>query len=170
MHRVLGDVFCGVWASDQLPLLTRSFTPPSYFIVNTHKGHQPGEHWLSLTLEEDGTGTFFDSFGFAPDFNYYPRSILQFLENRSSKILYHNLQLQNPLSDACGQHCVYYLYHRACGLSFQQVLSLYDDDAIKNDLEASNFVKKFQRCIRNRSKFCQQGACSLETFKRRAML
>merc|ERR1712035_91839 len=129
-----------------------------------------GEHWLCLTLEEDGSGTFFDSFGFSPDFNYYPRSILQVLENRSNKILYHNRQLQHPLSVVCGQHCVYYLYHRACGLSFQQVLSLYHDDVKKNDFEVSDFVKKFQRCIRNRSsELCQQGACSLEMFKRRIM-
>ena len=59
LQKVLGDVFCGVWASDQLPSLTRSFALPSYFIVNTHEGHQPGERWLSMTLGEDGSGTFF---------------------------------------------------------------------------------------------------------------
>ena len=68
LHRVLGDTFCGVWASDQLALLTRECQTPSYFIVNTHPSHLPGEHWLALTLEEAVSASFFDYFGFPPDF------------------------------------------------------------------------------------------------------
>nr|DAC81313.1 TPA_asm: adenain [Larimichthys croaker adintovirus] len=165
LHRLLGDVFCGVWASDQLPLLTRSFDTPVYFIVNTHPAHLPGEHWLSLTLEEDGVATFFDSYGFPPDFAHYPSSILQFLEQRSDRILYHDRQLQHTLSTVCGQHCVYYLCHRACGVSFERLLSLYDDDVIKNDQTVSHFVEKYRRCIRNRSSGCfNHGTCSLQMF------
>ena len=109
LHRVLGDTFCGMWASDQLALLTREFQTPSYFIVNTHPSHLPGEHWLALTLEEDGSASFFDSFGFPPDFSHYPSSILEFLENCAEKILYHKRQLQHPLSMVCGQHCVFFI-------------------------------------------------------------
>ena len=113
LHRLLGDVFCGVWASDQLPLLRSEFRAPGYFIVNTHPSHLPGEHWLSLTLEQDGSTTFFDSYGFPPNFPHYPSTILEFLESRAEKILYHDRQLQHPLSVVCGQHCVFYLCHRA---------------------------------------------------------
>lgn len=77
LPHLLRDVFCGVWASDQLPLLNPSFRTPAYFIVNTHEGHWPGEHWLALTLKEDGEATIFDSYGFPPDFSHYPSSILQ---------------------------------------------------------------------------------------------
>ena len=167
LRKVLGDVLCGVWASDQLPSLTRSFALPSYFIISTHEGHQPWEHWLSITLEEDGTGTLFYSYGFSPDFDYYPGSILHFLENHSDRILYHKLQLQHPLSRVCSQHCIYYLYHRFCGLSFEQVLSLYDRDVVKNDLESCAAVKKFQSCTssnKNNSSCGVQDACSLETY------
>ncbi len=132
LHRLLGDVFCGVWASDQLPLLTRSFDTPVYFIVNTHPAHLP---------------------------------VLQFLEQRSDRILYHDRQLQHTLSTVCGQHCVYYLCHRACGVSFERLLSLYDDDVIKNDQTVSHFVEKYRRCIRNRSSGCfNHGTCSLQMF------
>lgn len=165
LQRIMGNVFRGVWACDQLPLLTRCFPLPSYFIVNTHKGDQPGEHWLALTLEKDGTATFFDSYGFPPTFEYYPPSILHFLKDRAEQILYHDRQLQHPLSVACGHHCVYYLYHRARGMSFQQVLSLYDKDAVKNDLEATALVKRFSRtCKSGESTFCHHNACSMETF------
>lgn len=162
---VTGDVFCGVWASDHLPLLTQHFPLPAYFIVNTHPGHRPGEHWLALTLEKDGTATFFDSYGFPPDFHYYPSSILQFLKKRADKILYHDRQIQHPLSVACGHHCVFYLSHRFRGLSFDQVLSLYSEDAIKNDRKATALVKKF-RCISGRggARFCHHASCSMESF------
>lgn len=100
MTGIVGDAFCGVWASDQLPLLTSSFKTPAYLVVNTHPAHEPGEHWLALTLEEDGTATFFDSFGFPPHFSHYPKHILQFLKDRSGTILYHNRQLQHTLSSA----------------------------------------------------------------------
>ncbi|MEQ2301665.1 hypothetical protein AMECASPLE_038394 [Ameca splendens] len=36
---------------------------PAYFIVNTHPSHMPGEHWLALTLDENGEASFFDSYG-----------------------------------------------------------------------------------------------------------
>ena len=61
LQGLLGDVFCGVWASDRLPSLPRTFRRPAFFIVNTHPAHKPGEHWLALTLEENNEATFFDS-------------------------------------------------------------------------------------------------------------
>lgn len=166
LHSLLGDVFCGVWASDQLPMLNPSFRTPAYFIVNTHPAHMPGEHWLALTLENGGIATFFDSYGFPPDFDHYPPSILQFLEKRSKNIEYHDVQLQHHMSTVCGQHCIYYLCHRACGLSFDQVLSLYNDDVIKNDFMVYDYVRKYQRCIRNKINGpSKQGCCFLQCFK-----
>lgn len=83
MHHLLGDAFCGVWASDQLPSLMHAFRLPAYMIVNIHPSHEPGEHWLAITLDEDGSAIFFDLFGLPPDFVYYPKAILQFLKTRS---------------------------------------------------------------------------------------
>lgn len=97
-------------------------------MVNAHAGHEPGEHWLALILDEDGGATFFNSLGSPLDFRHYPNSILKFLENRCETILYHTRQLQHFLSMAFLQHCVYYLCHRACGLSIENMLSLYQDD------------------------------------------
>ena len=44
--------------------------------MNTHPSHMPGEHWLALTLEENGQATFFDSYGLPPDFAHYPSGIV----------------------------------------------------------------------------------------------
>lgn len=167
MSRLTGSSFCGVWASDQLASLTSlAFKTPAYFIVNTHPAHEPGEHWLALTLDEDGTGTFFDSFGFPPNFYHYPRDILNFLKPRCSAVLHHNRQLQHTLSSACGHHCVYYLCHRAWGLSFDNVLSLYQEDELKNDETVIRFVKKFQNNTWScKPRSCNHSACSLQMFK-----
>ena len=168
LHDLLGDMFCGVWASDQLHYLTRSFQPPAYFIVNTHPAHLPGEHWLALTLEKEDTATFFDSFGFSPDHAFYPPEILAFLRHRSKRILFPTKQLQHPLSFACGHHCVFYLYQRAKGLSLEQIFNLYSDgeEGTENDDLVMEFVRSYQHCIRNHS--CgssQDGACSLQMFR-----
>ena len=166
MHHLLGDLFYGVWASDHLPLLKRTYRGPAYFIVNTHPSHMPGEHWLALTLEENNQATFFDSYGFPPDFDFYPSSIVSFLKDRSSKILYHNRQLQNTLSLVCGHHCVYYLCHKACGLSVHEILATYGDDVYNNDVMVFDFVKKYQRCIKKRASCSfNHGTCSLQMFK-----
>lgn len=166
LRHLLGDSFCGVWASDQLPLLRQSFRLPAYMIVNTHPAHEPGEHWLALTLEEGQKASFFDSFGFSPEFSHYPKSILEFLKKRCETISYHTHQFQHTLSTTCGQHCVFYLCHRACGLSFENVLSLYHDDFTRNDSMVSNFVKKYQRCMRQqRAASFHHTVCSLQMFK-----
>ena len=165
LRHLLGDAFCGVWASDQLPLLEQTFRLPAYMIVNTHPGHEPGEHWLALTVEEDGKGTFFDSFGFPPDFSHYPKSILQFLQKRCDTIFYHNRSFQHILSTTCGQHCVYYLCQRARGLSFENVLSLYGEDVLSNDEKVAYFVKKYQRCIMlQKAQSFHHTVCSLQMF------
>lgn len=166
LHCLLGDGFCGVWAADQLPLLNSSFRLPAYFIVNTHPAHMPGEHWLALTLEKNNGATFFDSYGFSPVTDHYPSSILQFLEKRSENIMYHDRQLQHILSNVCGHHCIFYLCHRACGLSLDNVLSMYSDDVLKNDDMVYNFVRKYQRCVKNKDHATsKQGSCSLQLFK-----
>lgn len=115
LEKLLGHLpgFQGVWACDQLRSLSLAPQLPAYFIVNTHPAHKPGEHWLALALEENGEASFFDSYGFPPNFSHYPIDILRFLENRSDRVWYHDRQLQDALSTTYGQHCVFYIYQRA---------------------------------------------------------
>ncbi len=131
LSRLLGNLFCGVWASDEIKTL-QIISLPAFYIINTHPRHLPGEHRLAITVEEGGKATFFDSFGFSPDFDYLKASC--FLENQRGikSIFYHNRQLQHALSVVCGQHCLYYLCKRACNLSYKDVLYHYTDNVIKN--------------------------------------
>lgn len=43
LHHQLHKFFCGVWASDQLPL-SQILLGTAYFIVNTCSSHLPEEH------------------------------------------------------------------------------------------------------------------------------
>ncbi len=73
LSHLLDALFCGVWASDELQTLQITLLL-AFYIVNTHPQHLPGEHWLAITVEEGGKATFFDSCGFSPEFEYYPKS------------------------------------------------------------------------------------------------
>lgn len=162
LKRIQGKLFGGVYASDELSYLNPARR--TFYIVNTHPRNQPGEHWLALTLEEEGVATFFDAYGYPPDFNYYPQTILAFLEKHSRRIFYHNDQLQNELSVTCGQHCMFYLIQRGCGLSYKNVLACYSGDTLKNDAMVSAFVRQYQTCTTN---VCAgQQTCSFEKFKK----
>lgn len=164
--------FQGVLACDQLRSLSPTLQLPAYFIVNTHPAHMPGEHWLALTLEENGEAAFFDSYGFPPNFSHYPSNILRFLKKRSSRVWYHDRQLQDTLSTTCGQHCVYYICQQARGLSYQKVLDSYHiDDPPKNDAAVTAFVRRVKRsnssCHNQRrplGSLCHD-VCSLQMFR-----
>jgi hypothetical protein len=138
MSHLTGKQFCGVWACDELPIEKWQERPP-IFIVNTHPKHMLGEHWLAVTLEDKG-GRRISSF-------FIPKSIKQFLTKNGSKIYYSIKQVQDNLSTTCGQHGVFYLRQRARGVSFEDVMSLYNDDLRSNDSVADCFVRKVLKYV-----------------------
>ncbi len=163
LHRLLGDVFCRVWAWDRLPLLNHSFRCPAYFIVNTHKGHRPWAHWLAMMLEEDSIATFFDSYGLPLDFAHYPpRHSTVFGKSRRDK---EHPQPSAPTSTVRHEQSALHLLSLSSGLRiiFWTSTVFVDEDVIKNDLKVYNFVKKYHR-IRNHNSFGQV-ACSLQMFR-----
>lgn len=74
MTRLIGKQFYGVWACDELPI-EKWPERPAMFIVNTHPKHMPGEHWLAVTLEDEGgrkISTFWTPMDFTPVFPISP--------------------------------------------------------------------------------------------------
>lgn len=166
MRLLVGDSFFGVYAEDELlALLKRSFKRPTYMIINTDPRNKPGTHWLAISLDEDGDASFYDSFGFPPDYLFYPKSIVTFLKKHAKRVSFHQRQLQATLSTVCGQHCIFFLANKSHGKSYEDVLALYSSDQIKNDSMVSYFVKRFIRCVLicNASNF-NQTSCSLKAF------
>lgn len=160
----IDKIFHGVMACDELPTSTlRKF--PALFIVNTHPRHMPGEHWLALCLNDENTGEFFDSYGNPPDYELFPRSIHYFLTKNCCKIKYNPVQVQNFTSVCCGQHCVFFLCHKAKGYSFNRIMSMYSKDLIRNDNTVVSFVKKmYPRVNKKHSITCVQCVNSLDMF------
>uniref|UniRef100_A0A1A8NNQ8 Uncharacterized protein n=1 Tax=Nothobranchius pienaari TaxID=704102 RepID=A0A1A8NNQ8_9TELE len=161
LSSLLGDLFLGVFASDQLSTIPKKIQLLAYFVVNTHPAHLPGEHWLVLPVEQDGLGTFFDSYGFSPEFEYYPKTILNFLKERCSEIHYQDDQLQSLTSDHCGHHCVLFLCHKASGISLKHILSKYHKN-VSMDAMVYNFVKKYRNCIKCHDLYFTQINCTLK--------
>ena len=130
LRPLLGESFGGVWPSDLLPI--RVDKRPCYLVVNTHDQTREGEHWVGMIIEaEQGKSSFFDSYGHAPDFAFYPKSFTTFLTRNSDEIRYNKLQVQDDYSSACGAHVIFFLCQRFKGLSFQEVMRLYSADLKK---------------------------------------
>lgn len=96
-----GSVFKGVFACNQLPF---SFSLPALFIVNLSPSSQPGSHWVSIYIDEQGDALYFDSFGLPPR----NVDILRFLKLHSKKSMYNKKQVQHLSSIKCGRFaCVF---------------------------------------------------------------
>ena len=107
--------FLGVFASDRLPSLTaiRAYSPCCY-VANTDQTGLGGSHWVAFFHPTPMKLEFFDSFAKLPKELGYdiPKSI---------EIQQNKIQVQGRESQVCGQLCVYFLYHRAHGISMQSI-------------------------------------------------
>lgn len=133
-------IFYGVFPCDELPE-NKVVQRPAYFIVNTHPSHMPGEHWLAICLNDDASGEFFDSYGNASNSEIFHNSIHSFLKKNCFEIKHSSKQVQRSDSAYCGQHCAFFLCHRARGYSFNQIMSMYTSDLKRNDDMVMSFVK-----------------------------
>lgn len=133
----------GVLACDQLPMKAlRKY--PVMTIVNTHPSSSPGEHWLAIYITKYKHGFFFDSFGNPPDYEQFPKEIVNFLNYNCTTMSYSRKQVQNNFTTTCGQHCVFFLCYIQKGWSYSRVLTLYGPNLVNNDAMVCRFVNKIQ--------------------------
>ena len=107
LREELKSKFCGVYAVDEL---TRASFPhrPCGIVCNTQPSHGPGEHWVAIWLEENGTAEYFDSFAQPPD-----HEMEHFLKRHAPGGLERNHRpLQNVFTTVCGGYVMLYLYRR----------------------------------------------------------
>ena len=122
--------FLGVFASDRLPSLTtiKAYSPCCY-VANTDQTGWRGSHWVAFFHPTPSRLEFFDSFAKLPQELGYDIS-------RSIQIVQNKVQVQGRESQVCGQLCIFFLYHRAHGISMQSItrklrsLSFFDSDAL----------------------------------------
>ncbi len=125
---IMDKISCNTHFLGVLPCEHLTQTPlrrlPSSVIFKTHASNLPGEHWLTIYINEEGVGYFFDSFGNKHDDICFPPIINNFLKLNSRAVQYSAVQVQDFSSDTCGQHCVFFLYHMAKGRNYDYVLKL----------------------------------------------
>lgn len=121
--------FKGVFPCDQLPQ-TERFKLPYGLIVNTDPASKPGEHWISIFVNENRHAEIFDSFGKPPTNNF----IVAFVECNADSSCFNVVRVQHELSEKCGQFAIGFLKARMRGFSAEEYLSIFtQDDLRQND-------------------------------------
>ena len=121
------DCFVGTYPCDLLPKVVQR---PAAIIANTDPAHKPGEHWVALWLNANGTGEYFDSFGLPP----LNSNILRYIREECPNGVTHlNVMLQNVLSITCGNYCVLYVKMKCLGFSLDEFLQLFSRFTLSND-------------------------------------
>ena len=129
--------FKGVFPSDKLPYQAKL---PLNIIVNTDPSHKPGQHWVSISINAQGFGYYFDSFGLPPLVN----NIIEFLNTKSTAgWKYNKYQIQNVNSSTCGNYCVLFIIFKCSNQSEKKFLRHFGRDTMKNDINMKRIFKNF---------------------------
>ena len=88
--------FDGVFSIDNLPPKDN----PKLLVANTDPSHQPGEHWIAISVDRNGDGKYFDSFG-RPPLTAFKRYLNKLCRSWS----YNKTQYQSVASELCGPYC-----------------------------------------------------------------
>ncbi len=104
-------------------------------IVNEDTSTQPGSHWVGIFIHQNNEAEHFDSYG-----RHVTGPIAHVL--KQFDVTRNDVQVQAPLSSCCGQHTVYYLYHRCRDVPFMDIVESYSKDLAANDEMVTQFVNQ----------------------------
>lgn len=124
----VGPEFQGVFARDQIP-----YFESGSCVINTAPSVQTSGHWIALYVMNKEV-EYFDSYG---------GDVLKSLKRKwkGKSWISNPIPLQSPLSAVCGQYCIYYLLHRARGLSMSDIVMDFVADVDYNDQVVYEFVQ-----------------------------
>lgn len=142
INAALGHVksFKGTFASNSLP---EKFNRPAFFVINTERWHESGEHWVAMYFPADRTAQaeYFDPFGLCPIIDDHE----SYLRRHALSYKYNSVTLQNPYTSSCGVFCCMYVDLRASGLSYADILKRFRTDLSYNEKTVRLFKLKYQR-------------------------
>ena len=133
------NIFVGVFPADKLPSINE-FKYPMTFIVNSDPSGEPGSHWMAIYINANGYGEFFDSYGKHP--SVYSDRFSKFLDRSCKTWLYNKKCLQGIFSTTCGHYCLFYILHRARGVSLRVIVDMFTSNTDYNDDTVNIFIKK----------------------------
>ncbi len=129
----------GIYESDRLPMY--HIRGPSFVIANTDPHYKSGQHWVAFYFPKHGPAEYFDSAGRAPSRSN--RYFVNFLKNNSNSYIYNKKTLQNPSSRTCGAYVLYYVIHRANGVSSKDILDRFNENnTLENDRNITMWINK----------------------------
>ena len=132
VRRICRNRFSGVFPSNHLPLWRSKCL---LFIANTEDCTRKGEHWISIYIDEDANGEYFDSFGQPPNTIFK-----NYMDYNCKTWIYNGRKLQSVISDVCGHYCVFYCAYRCKGFSMQSIVSWFTTDTTLNDSLVYSFA------------------------------
>lgn len=105
-HRIFGNLFKGVYASDKIPKLKNK----EMIIANLDTSGEPGSHWVAIVKDNNKT-LVYDSFGRSL------HSILPKLKGRGTITTTERDAEQHVNEDDCGARCLAFLsvFHKYGG-------------------------------------------------------
>ena len=127
--------YAGTFALDEFP---SSIPSGRIYVINLDNSNQEGSHWVQVgTL--DAVISYFDSFGRPP-----PLKILKTLADNGEIVLYSDVPIQSPLSQACGYHVLTVSLLQARGYSLLEILTdcyhAQEESYLRNDVYAKVLI------------------------------
>ena len=122
--------FDGVYSCDDLPQRN-----PRLLVANTDPSDEPGEHWIAISMDENGNGKYFDSFGRPP-----PTSFECYLDRHCTSWTHKATQYQSATSEVCRQYCVVWCVLNSRQVDLRGLLS--GDDTGLNDCIVREIASK----------------------------
>lgn len=150
IYRLLKTYKCfkGVYPSDKLPYNAKL---PLHIIVNTDPSHKKGQHWVCVSINKQGKGFYFDSFGLPP----VVPEIHKFIQTKSTAgWTYNRQQVQNIKTSTCGNYCVLYMIFKCNNLSHSVFMREFGKVTMKNDIKMKKLFKNFslvKKYLKNKS-------------------
>jgi len=134
------EISCYVIAANELKNLSiRSY--PAMIIQNCDPIGKPGSHWIAYVAYENGTCEYFDSYG---------NPVYKYNVQVPGKIVNENCRvLQSATSETCGEFCLYFIYHRAIGISYNKIINKFSSRSAVNDRKVKKFVASIAFCLNN---------------------
>ena len=135
-HPGIRKDFVGVFPADMLPTKARD-AKPGFYVVNTDPHFKAGEHWVAFYIPLDmktNPMEYWDSYGLKPPEIFTPFLNRMYLRNTKF--------IQHPLSSTCGQYCIYYILMRYKGHSIEEIVSVFSEDTLENDIIVNQTVER----------------------------
>lgn len=108
-------IYGGCFARDEIPAPTHR---PICYVVNLDKSSEGGSHWVSLFLDTNAGGEYYDPFGGPPE----EKEIIDYINKHlPGGCRYNSSPRQSYDSEVCGQHAIAFVRMKALGRSICEI-------------------------------------------------